>query len=217
MFEKLIALQNFLSALSWVKLAQLTLLVFILMITVGVYSSRDSIINAVTSMTTEHHPALVKKLANESLIDLTNIPGMNPNVVGVVVTTVDMQKNTQYIVHNTTTVPDIKDIFDQNAKIISSELPLFSAVNAGNKTIIEIINGKFLCVPFSTSPFVELLPDASKFVMTVCGSSIPPIFGKFNGMVIFFVKKNLTPTEMDHIRILLLTTATELYEKNYHK
>lgn len=214
MLDKLSFVQQFLKALTWTKLAQLTVFLVIVALAWAAYESRESLYNYVTrtKISTSVYFVKVSKHTSESIKATVD---KSPAIVGAQIAIVDFQKNTREVVYTHTDNPELKKIYEDFEKNNAFDLPLFNADVANNKRLVELINGEFVCTPYAETIGYRLVPESGKYIITVCSVGIPPFYGKFSGIVSIYINKALTAEEVDQLRILAKTISTAVYEKDF--
>ena len=78
----------------------------------------------------------------------------------------------------------------------------------------KLINGEFICDPFKDTIAYRFAPSADSIVATVCANGIPPIYGKFTGILSVYLKRVPTQEEIDRIRTLSRDLSLEIFERD---
>lgn len=157
----------------------------------------------------------VKFITNKSLpIELTNkiVTGIVDSdiIVGIMVVSVNLQKNARYSVYTYINDPEVKTIYDKFLENgITKEVPFFIGNQIHDLRLTRIMNHEFICSPFKDTIGYKISPDAANKISTVCAVSIPPSYGNFKGIIGIYLKSYPTDIEQDRIRIFIKSIAEE--------
>jgi len=88
------------------------------------------------------------------------------------------------------------------------DVAVFNDDPINNKRIIGYINGEFICTDFKVTASARYLTNVD--VKTVCATAVPPIYGKFRGTVVAFVKGIPNAEEQTQLKILLRDLSDRL-------
>ena len=81
--------------------------------------------------------------------------------------------------------------------------------------MIDLINGEFVCSPFTDTIGSKIIPELAKHIHTVCANGIPPYYGKFLGIVSIYTKRAPLPEEQDQIRSIAKNLSSMIYDNNF--
>jgi len=154
---------------------------------------------------------VVSEISDATVKQVDSIVNSNPSIVGAQVISVNLQKNTRYIVYTSIKNDDVKKLYlNFMSGKITLEVPVFTADDAQNSRIVQIINHEFACSPFKETITYKYVPATANFIKTVCAISIPPSYGKFKGIFGVYLSREPTELEKDLLRILLKDAADKL-------
>jgi hypothetical protein len=122
-----------------------------------------------------------------------------PNFVGIVITTTDIQKNSQRVIYRYITDKDVNRVFEEYNKYrsISDEEPLFDlGDDKVNQRIVRLINHETDCSPWNEVISSKYVPEVGNKVVYACGVAVPPSYGGFDGTVTILLTKQPTDEEM---------------------
>lgn len=206
--------KQFLNTLSWKKIAQMTVFIIVITLSWLLFEARNSIINFVTQDVT-HVKAVIKikpelSKTTKNMIDLT--VDKSELIIGIIVVSVDFQKNTRQVIYVKTDEPSLMDTA-MHAMQSSLEIPLFNSDPINNKRMTDVINGEFICTKYSDTISAQIYPETKKSIETICISGIPPYYGAFNGVVGIITKRALTTDEIDQLRVISRNISSTIYDK----
>lgn len=213
--DNLSGIQKFLGVLSWKKILQITAFLFVIAVAWATYDLRESIYNYANQSRLSRYGPPIEKLSRRSINDVDEAAKKANIVIAIQVVVADFQKNQRIPIYTSTTDSGLADLYDQYKKNSISNPPLFSADETTNRHTVELINGEFICYPFSESLVSRILPESGKYIQSACAVGIPPYYGKFSGAVVIYVRKQPTPEEIDQIRNLAKTLSIKIYERDF--
>lgn len=213
-FSKLAAAQKFLNMLTWKKIIQMSVFLLILAVFWMTYETRTSIYEfAIQSKLSIKTPVNVK-LSKKTISEIIANVDKSDLIIGMQVTIVDFQKNRRMVIYTYTDDINIGKIWQEFESKGLIELPVFNSDIQNNRRMVDLINGEFICNPFSETIGAKLSPEAGKYVSTVCANGIPPFYGKFTGLVSVYTKKVPSSEEVDQIRTLTKSLSDAIYERD---
>ncbi len=202
-------LQQFLTKLSWGKIAQLFVLFLVLLSGWITFQTRDDITRFVSTGHFERTMPL-RTLSKKTTDELDLTVSKIDVIVGIVINSIDFKTNTRHVVYMSTTNPDLKRILSNHPNVMLDQ-PLFTNNADQNKRIISLINGDFVCGKYILTAGSMEMPETRPFIDTVCANSIPPYYGKIVGTISIFVKKEPSNEEIDQIRVLSKGLSATIY------
>jgi hypothetical protein len=132
-------------------------------------------------------------------------------IVGVMVVSVNLQKNARYSVYTFINDPELKTVYDRFIENgITKEVPFFTGNQIHDIRLTRIMNHEFICSPFKDTIGYKISPESGAKINTVCAVSIPPSYGNFKGIVGIYLKSPPTEIEQDRIRIFIKSIAEEV-------
>jgi hypothetical protein len=213
--NKLEIVRKFLSVLTWEKLFQVSVLLLILIFSWAIFENRSSIYNFINQNKISNRIDKNIKLSKNTIKELESSVSRSVLIVGVQVVLVDFQNNTRYIIHTYTDNRDLARIYgefiDSN---ISQEFPLFGLDESDNNRLVALINGESMCYKFDTSIVPRYLPEAKRYIDTICSSGIPPFYGKFTGIIVLYLSRNPSPEEIFQVKSLSKKLSATIYEND---
>lgn len=207
-------IRRLLSTITWQKLVQVTILVLILVFAWTLYQSRIVVYNYVFNKSSQSTSTPIVKLSTKSQEAINDIVNSSDLVIGMHVTVVDFQKNTKTYAYFYIKDAIVLNIYRAYALTAPAETPLFNNDVENNKRLIKLLNGEFLCVAFAETPQAILAPAATKYISTICLNGIPPVYGKFTGIISLYTRRQPTETEIDQIRAILQKLSAEIYARD---
>jgi hypothetical protein len=215
LFGNLTTVQHFLKVLTWKKIAQVTVFLFVISLAWATYETRQSIYNFVNQSKIESHTPESIKLSKKTIKEINSAVDKSDLIVGIQITIVDFQKNIRSTIYTYTDDNNILGIYQRYEDSGLSDLPIFSNDVIDNRRMVDLINGEFICTPFTSTIDNKLIPEASKYISTICANGIPPYYGKFMGMVSVFTKRPPTSEEVDQIRTLTKDLSMMVYDNDF--
>jgi len=213
--ENLAIVQKFLQVLTWRKNVQFLVFILIAGLAYATFENRESIYNFASQAKIAADPPLAKKISKQITDKIDTAVNKSDLIIGIQITIVDFQKNTRFVIYTSIDDVDLKNIFVRFTDNTIAELPLFNSDVNNNKRLVGLINGEYICNPFIDTIGAKLMPDATKYITTVCANGIPPYYGKFSGIVSVYTRRQPTSEEVDQIRTLSRLLSTEIYERNF--
>lgn len=213
--DKLSNIQKFLNVLSWKKILQLAAFLFVISLALATYELRESIYNYANQTRLSKVGPPVEKLSKKSIAEVDVVAKKASIIVGIQILVVDFQKNTRTPIYTTTSSPVLAAIYEEYAKNSISDAPLFTGDVINNRHVVELINGEFVCYPFSETMVSKVAPAAGKHIHSACAVGIPPYYGRFTGAVVIYTSRQPTPEDVDQIRTLSKTLSTAIYERDF--
>lgn len=211
--------RKFLSVLTWKKLIQLIVFLFIMGLTWATYENRGAIYGFASQKRIDPSSPHVKELSKSTQTEINKIVEKSDNIVAIQIILADFQKNERVIIY--TYIEDealeLKNIWLKYSNNAIGNMALFTDNVADNKVVVDLINGEFNCRPYVDTINVRLSPESAKYVKYTCSNGIPASFGRFTGIIVVYLKHQLTPEEYDQIRSVSRTLATTIFERDLNK
>lgn len=209
------SVQKLLNLLSWKKILQITIFLFMISAAWATYDLRESIYNYVSQTRISRVGPPIEKLSKKSIADVDQAAKKNTIISGIQIVVVDFQKNVCIPIYTNAVDPMLESIYEEYQKNSISEVPLFTNDVINNRHIIELINGEFSCYPFSESLVSKLAPQAGRVIHSACVVGIPPYYGRFTGSVVIYVRRQPTAEDIDQIHNLAKTLSINIYERDF--
>jgi hypothetical protein len=213
--ENISLVQRFLKALSWNKILQLFVFLLLIGVSVALYETREYLHEFTKYPRIGQYTAPVYSLSTETKAEIELIVSRSDLIVGVVIATVDFNRNTRHILYRNTDNSGLRDLYNNSNTNVVGELPLFNNDTVNNARMVDLINGEFVCHPYANSIDAIVNPATIPFAHTVCSNGIPPFYGMFSGVVNVITARAPTPPEISQIRELTRSLALKIYERDF--
>lgn len=211
----LTTVRRFLDALSWKKIAQLAVFLFVIVLGWATFEMREPIYNfIVQTRIQKSQPSLLTALSKKTTTIIDNIVTQSDLIAGISIVNVDFQKNLKTMVYVSIDDPRLKAEYVR-AYGTATSLPLFSTDVLNNKRLVGIINGEFICSSYAETVAAQTAPETKKYVSTVCVSGIPPYYGAFSGIVNIYLHRIPTQEEVDQIRVMSRNISVLVYDTDF--
>ena len=114
-----------------------------------------------------------------------------PDLVGVQIISINLQKNTRYVMYSYFKDSDVNKMYSRFfEKSLSDDIPFFTRDNDKvNSNLVKLINHEFTCAPYASTVMHEYVPAAEKDIKTVCSIAIPPSYGSLTGAIEIYLSK----------------------------
>jgi hypothetical protein len=200
--DKISIVQKFLNILSWKKIGQVTIFLFVVSVFWAAFENREPLYNLVSQSRIKTFAPSVHKLSKSTTDRIDKEVAGSEIVIGIQVTLVDFQRNTRIITYSSIDDSKLNDTYNTFANHAAVELPLFNNDVVNNRRLVDLVNGEFICNPYEETIAAKLVPESTKYVNTLCANGIPPFYGKFSGIVGIYLKREPNEVEKDQIRVL---------------
>jgi hypothetical protein len=209
----LATVKKFLDVLSWKKIAQLSVFIFIVVFGWATFELRESIYTYVTteSLFKSGKLPILSILSKKTTTEIDSTVAQSSLIVGISVINVDFQRNLKTIVYVSIDDKKFKEEYSSSYGSLAT-LPLFDTDVLNNKRLIGVINGEFVCHDYSETIQAQAAPSTKKYVSSVCISGIPPYYGVFNGIVNIYLSRQPTSEEIDQIRAISRNISVLVYD-----
>ena len=208
---------KFLGILTWKKIIQLIVFLFVMGLTWATYENKAAIYGFASQKRLESSAPIVHSLSKKTTDEIDTIVKKSEIIVGMNITLADFQRNQRVTVYRGTETTELTEIFDIYAKTSIGNVPLFNNDVENNEIMVNLINGEFVCKPLLSTMTGKLIPDSKKYIHTICMNGIPASFGKFTGIISVQLKKQPTPSEIDQLRAITRQMATTVFERDLSK
>lgn len=213
--DKLSIVRQFLNILTWKKIAQLSVFLFVLGLSWALYENRKSIYGLFSEASWAQSPGKNVRMSKTSTDSIDAIVNKSDLIAGIQITLVDFHKNTRILVYTYADDENLKKIYTEFLERSIGDLPLFNADTTNNVRLSQLINGEFICNPIQETIVYKLAPESAKSVTTVCATGIPPIYGRFTGIYTIYLTKNPSKEEIDQLRLVSKGMAKEIFERDF--
>lgn len=211
--------RKFLSVLTWKKIIQLIVFLFIMGLTWATYENRGAIYGFASQKRIDPTSPHVRELSKGPQKEIGTVVEKSASIVAMQVVLADFQKNERVIIY--TYIEDeaveLKNIWLKYSSNAVGNMALFTNNVADNKVVVDLINGEFNCRPYIETVNIRLAPESGKYIKYTCSNGIPASFGRFTGIIVVYLKHQLTPEEYDQIKSISRSLATNIFEKDLNK
>lgn len=211
--------QKFLNILTWKKLIQLIVFLFVIGLTWATYENREVIYGFASQKRIDPSTPHIHSLSKKTTEEIDAVTERSELIVGIQIALADFQRNQRIIIYTSVDAEhnELKAIYAKAAMSSITDIPLFSGNVDDNKHLVNLINGEFICRPFSATITAQIVPDATQYIQFTCSNGIPASYGRFTGMIMVYLKRQPTPEEYDQIRAVSRTLATTIFERDLSK
>lgn len=212
--DKITIIQKFLTALTWQKLAQLTVFLLVLTMAWATYDNRTTIYNFAKEPRLSRTYPTITKLSSLTSTEINKAVDKSDVIIAVQVVLVDFPRNVRVVAYSYTDNARLDNVYKVAESHSVAEIPLFNANEKNNKRMVDLINGEFVCLPFADTIGSSAFPDARNYISTTCSNGIPPYYGRFSGYINIYLSRLPTTDEVDLIRALSKRLSALIYEED---
>lgn len=213
--DKISTIKQFLNILTWKKILQVSVFLFIAGISWAIFENRRDIYAYLFDQHWASAPSKSIKISAESKSSIDYIVNKSNLIAGIQITLVNFDKNSRVVVYTYSDNENLKKLYVDFLERSIGDLPLFNEDSLNNMRISQLINGEFVCNPIEDTIIHKLVPDSSKSVTTVCAIGIPPIYGKFTGIFTIYLGRPPSKEEIDQLRLASRTLSKEIFERDF--
>jgi hypothetical protein len=159
-------------------------------------------------------PASVVKLSKSSVTEIKKAVAQSDLVVAIQITLVDFQRNTRVVVYTEIDDPALRDLYTAFMEKAPAELPLFNTDMINNQRLVNLVNGEFVCTPYIDTLGAKLLPQTVPYLSTLCAGPVPPLYGRFAGIIGIYLARSPTPVEIEQIKTLSKNLGLMVYNND---
>lgn len=204
--------------LSWIKILQFSLFCLITLVFLIFWEVRPQVyeslkINAIPSGKILESVIMTPKSAQETQKSLKKIT--HTSTIAIQVISVDFKKNIKTQAHIESNNQEFRKSVEDYLTIRSgSGMPVFGSKESNNRRIVELINGNFVCTPYTETAEPAMYLNTTGIVHYVCSVPIPPFYGKFTGYITAYISKKPTEADLAAIRQTLNELSIIVYEES---
>jgi len=211
--DKIETAQTLINSLTWRKIVLLTAFLLILGFSYAVFDNRYAVYEFFR-YSKAALPASVIKLSKSSITEINKVVFQSDLVVAVQITLVDFQRNTRVVVYTEVDNPALKELYVSFMAKAPAELPLFNNDIINNQRLVNLVNGEFICTPYADTMSAKLLPQSIPYVKTLCAGPVPPLYGRFAGIIGIYLRREPTPVEAEQIKTLSKNLGLMVYNND---
>lgn len=214
--DSLEKVQSLINSLTWKKIAMFSVLTIIIGFSVAIFENRNAVYNFVSPLwVRDDIPSSKRTLSKNTMDHIDAIVRKSDLVVAIQVTLVDFQRNTRTVTYTSIDDPGLRGVYAEFEKSrVPVEVPLFTADIINNKRVVDLVNGEFICNPYKETIAATLVPESTKYIVTLCANSVPPYYGRFSGILGVYLKREPTKIEIEQIRNVSTTLGLVIFNND---
>lgn len=204
--DKLLA---FYDRLTWQRLGQVSIVLVLTAAGIIFWKNIDYISGAIrpAKLTADKTELVISDNGKKAIDDVLTRTSTSINTIMVV--RMDLERNTRRAVLFKSSDYNIQTQRDEFERThFTTDIPAFTADPENNKRLIELINGEFVCVDWAQSNSARYLQNVN--VKFVCATGVPPLYGKFRGTIVAFIKNVPDAEERTRLKIVMRDLADKL-------
>jgi hypothetical protein len=211
--DKVETIQTLLGSLTWRKIALLTVFLSILGFSYAMFDNRFAVYDFF-SATRTIPPATVIKLSKSSIENINAAVAQSDVIVAIQITLVDFQRNTRIITYTSVDNAELRALYGNFIKKAPTELPLFNSDMINNERLVNLVNGNFICNNYKETLSAKLVPESAAYVKTLCAGPVPPLYGRFSGIISIYLSREPTHVEVEQLRTLSKSLGLLVYNND---
>jgi len=211
--DKIDTARTLINTLTWGKLLLITTFLVVVGFAYAMFDNRFAVYEFFGSARIIP-PAAVINLSKDSVDIITETVDRSELIVSIQITLVDFQRNTRVINYTYIDNPLLREMYKKFMEKAPRELPLFNTDIINNQRLVNLVNGDFICTPYKETLSAKLVPDTVPYVATLCAGPVPPLYGRFTGIISIYLKKEPTPIEIEQIRNIARTIGLLVYNND---
>ena len=209
--------RKLLNFLSWGKLALLTALIAVGLLTIVIWENRQPIYTSLTSG--EKYSAYdgIPPLSTITTNFIQNVVDRQPNVIAVQVVEMDFRNNTRNTSFLYSKNDEITNEFQKYLTLKIGNPQLFATGQTDqNERLIKIMEQEFVCTPIPVN-ISEIIPSAPKHAKEICSISVPPRYGKMVGYINIWLEQPTTASTLVSYKSIARSISDEIYDRDVQK
>ena len=211
--DRIETIQTLLVSLTWRKIALLTMFLAIVGFSYAMFDNRFAVYEFIGSARNIPIPRVVK-LSKESISAINASVANSEIILAIQITLVDFQRNTRVITYTGIDNPAVKEIYNRFMEKAPVELPLFNTDMMNNERLVNLVNGDFVCTPYKDTLSAKLVPETVPYIKTLCAGPVPPLYGRFTGIISIYLSRELSPLEAEQVRTLSKNLGLLIYNND---
>lgn len=178
-----------------------------------VFQNRATIINfIVKGPTTE----IAQNISSFSVSDVSQqrskqLVDSDPLINGIVVLNADIRNNRRVPLYwysdDSSVLRGFEILFGERY----SGIPLFTADEKNNESIVGVINGEFACGTYDEGGNSSIFPNMVNSLPYICRASLPPYYGQFSGYITITLNRVPLADELVGLKVQVVNLSTEIY------
>ncbi len=199
--DKIETVQTLLGSLTWRKIALMTTFLGVIGFSYAMFDNRFAVYEFFGSARNIPAPKVVK-LSKESMSAINASVAGSEIIVAIQITLVDFQRNTRVITYTSIDNPQVKELYGKFMEKAPTELPLFNTDMINNERLVNLVNGDFVCTPYKDTLSAKLVPESIPYIKTLCAGPVPPLYGRFTGIISIYLSREPATIETEQVRSL---------------
>jgi len=211
--DKIETIQTLLGSLTWRKIALMTTFLAVIGFSYALFDNRFAVYEFFGSARNIPAPQAIK-LSKSSISSIDSAVAQSEIVIAIQITLVDFQRNTRVITYTGIDNPKVKEIYIKFMDKAPTELPLFNTDMINNERLVNLVNGDFICTPYKDTLSAKLVPESISYIKTLCAGPVPPLYGRFTGIISIYLSREPTAIEVEQVRGLSKNLGLLVYNND---
>lgn len=215
------SMEKFLKSLSDLlkvtTLRRVVLVIFLLLASLAmymVYANTENISSYIFSKD-DYPPELTTITPQSEALIKSFMSKHNGTVIYLTVLRFDFPRNTRTPIYRSFNSDELKKLVYDRLKGGDGALPIFIKNDkTNNDQIITLVHGEVACDPFTGGGLARVWPDLESKLKISCRIPIPPIFGSVRGYIVIHIIREMTPYELEAMKIDLKNLVIKIHEDN---
>jgi hypothetical protein len=213
MQERLFALAaKIIRIISLKNVAIWTFAALVIVLGYTIFQNREGIISyIIKGPTTEAAPITTFAVSDVSKTRAKQLVDSDPLINGIVILNADIRNNRRVPLHWYSDDTTVQRSFDSLFNGRYGGIPLFTADEKNNESIVGVINGEFACGSYEVGGNATIFPTMVSALPFVCRASLPPYYGQFSGYIIITLNRVPSSDEVVALKGQAVNLSTEIY------
>lgn len=212
--DKIETIQTLLNSLTWRKLALLTTFLAVVGFSYSLFDNRYAVYEFF-SKARSIPPATTIKVSESTKYDIGEFVNSSEIVVAVQVILIDFERNSRTSIYTKIGDPVLEDIYKKSVLESPPDMPLFNNDLANNESLVNLVNGNFICTPYKEIHTSKLVPDSALIINTVCSGPVPPFYGRFSGIINIYLAREPKSIEIEQIKTVARRLGLSIYNNDF--
>lgn len=198
-------------ALTWSRIFKVGMLSAISILLVSLWIFRATLI---TSSLARNEDLPTLRVSHNLKDELGDVVKRSESIIGIQITTVNFQRNILLDTYSYFDNDQMQINYKAYIKNKITDLPLFNEDKANNQHVIRLINGEFICSPFSQSGMYRYSSNYGTSEVYMCEMGIPPFYGQFSGILTLYVSGKPSKDTLEQMLLLSRELSLRVYDEN---
>jgi hypothetical protein len=137
-------------------------------------------------------------------------------IVAIQVLTLNFEKNIRISTYIDIETDVLSKMYKSYLKSRVYDVPVFTNDKDTDTRMLSLLDGQFVCVPYSSSIAYKYVPEAEPYIKTACAMAIPPSTIDTLGLFVIYLKTELSISEGLILDNFSRDMATKIYDENEH-